>query len=61
MFRWENNGYLNSWGQLVAHEELFRELQQHFLALENGGTEVKLWKVARNLNKFAEKLAKAAS
>jgi hypothetical protein len=60
VFRWESNCYLNSWGQRIVHEELFRELQQQFLALENGGTEVKLWKVARNLNKFAEKLARAA-
>ncbi len=58
MFKWESNGYLNSCGQWVVHEELFRELQEQFLALENAGTEVKLWKVARNLNKFAEKLAK---
>jgi hypothetical protein len=60
VFRWENNGYRNCWGQRVVHEELFRELQQPFLALENEGTEVKLWRVPRKLNKFAEKLAKSA-
>ncbi|PMD17624.1 hypothetical protein NA56DRAFT_707358 [Hyaloscypha hepaticicola] len=60
VFRWEKNSYCNCWGQRVVHEELFRELQQPFLTLENEGTEVKLWRVARKLNKFAEKLAKSA-
>jgi hypothetical protein len=60
VFRWEKNGYLNAGRQRVAHEELFRELQEQFLALENEGTEIKLWRVPRNSNKFAERLAKRA-
>jgi hypothetical protein len=44
----------------MVHTDLFQELQDHFVALEHAGTKVKLWKVTRNLNGFAEKLAKRA-
>jgi hypothetical protein len=59
-YTWESQGYFNSKKKPVVHAELFKELQGLFVALEMADSAVKLWKVTGEINKSAEKLAKAA-
>ncbi|PWY93124.1 ribonuclease H-like protein [Aspergillus sclerotioniger CBS 115572] len=58
--KWKTNGWLNAKGQPVANREYFFRIDGIVESLEKKYVSVKFWHVPRELNKEADKLAKAA-
>ncbi|KAK6503039.1 hypothetical protein TWF481_008074 [Arthrobotrys musiformis] len=58
---WQENGWLNSNGRLVANRDLWDELLKVIGRLGRHGTKVQFWRIPRRLNTVADKAAKAAT
>lgn len=60
IFKWRSNGYLNSKSQGVVNAELFREIEQAVVDLNDLNVDVQFWHVRRRDNPIADSLANAA-
>jgi ribonuclease HI len=60
IFRWKQNGWINSKGEDVANRGLWEKLDLKLIEMRNDGIGVMFWKVARDQNVEADKLAKMA-
>ncbi|KAK0513698.1 hypothetical protein JMJ35_003420 [Cladonia borealis] len=55
--KWAKNGWLNAKGMPVANGELFQQVEQKIIDLNDLGVEVLFWQVPRSQNQEADTLA----
>ncbi|KLP13903.1 Uncharacterized protein LW94_6551 [Fusarium fujikuroi] len=60
VFKWETNGYKTAKRKLVENAQLFQELHALVGDLNTSNVEVLFWRVPREMNKEADKLANQA-
>ncbi|EGU89335.1 hypothetical protein HZS61_003239 [Fusarium oxysporum f. sp. conglutinans] len=60
VFKWETNGYKTAKRKLVENAKLFQELRELVGDLNRSNVEVLFWRVPREMNKEADKLANQA-
>lgn len=60
VFKWETNGYRTAKRKLVENAKLFQELRALVGDLNTSKVEVLFWRVPRDMNKEADKLANQA-
>ncbi|KAI4195213.1 MAG: hypothetical protein LQ350_007335 [Teloschistes chrysophthalmus] len=58
--RWKGSGYLNAQGKPLVNGDYFMRIDQEIQSLQNLGIDVSFWRVPKDRNQEANKLANAA-